>query len=156
MKTLGLLLSTAGLVGVGAFAFATPAQAVETANCPGARTISSAQIFRDNKPPGWGDIRLKRDSCSQYWAEARMDSRLPQYALTSAYLIQSGGSNDGRVLSCDSTGGNGAVRPGERTCRTPKVKSLDGSTTFAAMAREFHNYGGGYQKISENRTARRR
>jgi hypothetical protein len=154
MRTLSILLSTAGLAGVGVFALATPAQAVEAANCPGARTISSAQIFRDNKPPGWGDVRLIRDSCSQYWAVVTLDSRLPQYALTSAYLIQYGGSNNGRVLSCDSAGGNGAVGPGERTCRTPKVKSLDGSTRFVAMAREFHNYGGGYEKISENRTAR--
>ena len=45
---------------------------------------------------------------------------------------------------------------GQRTCRTPKVKSLDTSTTFVAIAREYHNYGGGYQKISENQTARTR
>jgi hypothetical protein len=156
MKTLGILLSTAGLAGVGAFALVQPAQAVEAANCSGARSISSAQIFRDHKPPGWGDVRLIRDNCSQYWAEVTMDSRLPRYALTSAYLIQYGGSNDGRVLSCDSNGGTGAVVAGQRTCRTPKVKSLDGSTTFAAMAREFHDYGGGYEKISENQTERTR
>ncbi|TWD82351.1 uncharacterized protein DUF2690 [Kribbella amoyensis] len=156
MKILGILLSTAGLAGVGVLALATPAQAVEAANCPGARTISSAQIFRDNKPPGWGDVKLVRDNCSQYWAEVTMDAKLPKYALTSAYLQQYGGSNSGRVLSCDSGGGTGAVTAGQRTCRTPKVKSLDTSTTFVAIAREFHNYGGGYQKISENRTARTR
>lgn len=156
MKTLGILLSTAGLAGAGAIALATPAQAVEEANCPGARSISSANIYRDHKPPGWGDIKLIRDSCSQYWAEVTMDSRLPKHALTSAYLIQYGGSNSGRVLSCDSSGGTGAVVAGQRTCRTPKVKSGDASSTFVAMAREFHNYGGGYQKISENQTSRTR
>ncbi|ADB30886.1 hypothetical protein Kfla_1792 [Kribbella flavida DSM 17836] len=156
MKTLGILLSTAGLAAVGAIALATPAQADELAYCPGARTISSAQVYRDNKPPGWGDVRLVKDNCSQYWAEVTMDARLPRYALTSAYLVQYGGSNNGRVLSCDSSGGTGAVQTGQRTCRTPKVRSLDTSTTFVAIAREFHNYGGGYQKISENRTARTR
>ena len=156
MKTLGILLSTAGLVGVGAFALATPAQAVEAANCPGARTISSAQIFRDNKPPGWGDVRLIRDNCSQYWAEVVMDAKLPSYAMTSAYLVQTGGSNNGRMLSCDSSGGTGAVVAGQRTCRTPKVKSRDTSTTFTAVAREFRNFGSGWDKISENRTARTR
>jgi hypothetical protein len=156
MKTLGILLSTAGLAGVGAIALVQPAQAVEAANCSGARSISSAQIFRDHRPPGWGDIRLIRDDCSQYWAEVTMDSRLPRYALTSAYLVQYGGSNNGRVLSCDTNGGTGAVVAGQRTCRTPKVRSLDTSTTFVALAREFHDYGGGYEKISENQTARTR
>lgn len=156
MKTLGILLSTVGLAAAGTIALATPAQAVEAANCPGARSISSAQIFRDHKPPGWGDIKLIRDSCSQYWAEVTMDSRLPKNALTSAYLIQYGGTNNGRVLSCDSARGTGAVVAGQRTCRTPKVKSLDTRTTFVAQAREFHNYGSGYQKISENQTARTR
>jgi hypothetical protein len=36
------------------------------------------------------------------------------------------------------------------------VKSGDASTTFRAIAPEFHNYGGGYEKISENRTGRTR
>jgi hypothetical protein len=156
MKTLGILLSTAGLAGVGAIALVQPAQAVQAASCSGARSIASAQIFRDNRPPGWGDIRLVRDDCSQYWAEVTMDSRLPRYALSSAYLVQYGGSNDGRVLSCDSSGGTGAVIAGQRTCRTPKVRSLDTSATFVALAREFHDYGGGYEKISENQTARTR
>jgi len=154
MKTLGILLSTAGLAGAGAIALAQPAQAVELANCSGARSISSAQIFRDHKPPGWGDVRLMRDNCSQYWAEVTMDSNVPAHALTSAYLVQYGGSNNGRSLSCDDY--NAAVTPGKRSCRTPKVRSLDTSTTFVAIAREFHDYGGGYEQISENRTARTR
>jgi hypothetical protein len=156
MKTLGILLSTAGLAGAGAIALAQPAQAVELANCSGARSISSAQIFRDHKPPGWGDVRLIRDNCSQYWAEVTMDAKVPAYALTSAYLMQYGGSNNGRALSCDSSGGTGAVLAGQRTCRTPKVRSLDTSTTFVAVAREFHDYGGGFEQISENKTARTR
>ncbi|MDX6253557.1 MAG: hypothetical protein QOF10_6917 [Kribbellaceae bacterium] len=156
MKTLGILLSTAGLAGVGVFALVQPAQAVQAANCSGARSISSAQIFRDHRPPGWGDVRLIRDNCSQYWAEVTMDSRLPKYALASAYLVQYGGSNNGRALSCDSSGGTGAVVAGQRTCRTPKVRSLDTSATFVAVAREFHDYGGGYEKISDNQTDRTR
>ena len=50
----------------------------------------------------------------------------------------------------------GAVVKGQRTCRTPKVKSTDGSVTFAAIGREYHNYGGGYEEISENATTRTR
>lgn len=157
MKTLGILLSTVGLAGVGAIALAaTPAQAAEAASCSGARSISSAPMLRDHTPPSWGTVRLVRDSCSQYWAEITMASPMVANAKANAFLVQYGGANSGRVLSCDNSGGNGAVIQGQRTCRTPKVKSTDGSVTFAAIGREFHNYGGGYEEISENATKRTR
>ena len=160
MKTLGFLLSTAGLAGVGAMALATtsvqPAQAAEAANCSGARSIASAPMLRDHRPPSWGTIRLVRDSCSQYWAEITMATPLVANAKANAFLVQYGGNNAGRVLSCDSSGGNGSVIQGQRTCRTPKVKATSGSITFAAIGREYHNYGGGYEKISENATKRSR
>jgi len=156
MKTLGILLSTAGLAGGGVFALATSAQAASAATCSGATSISSASILRDQRPPSWGSVRLVRDSCSQYWAEITMNPRLTTNQRANAYLVQHGGSNAGRTLSCDSSGGNGAVTAGQRTCRTPKVKSTDGSVTFVAVAREFHNYGNGYKEISENATRRTR
>jgi hypothetical protein len=154
MKTLGVLLSTAGVAGVGVFALATPpAQAAEAA-CTG-RSIASAPMLRDHRPPSWGTIRLVRDSCSQYWAEITMASPVVANAKANAFLVQYGGSNNGRSLSCDSSGGNGAVVQGQRTCRTPKVKGGSG-ITFAAVGREYHNYGGGYEEISENATKRTR
>jgi hypothetical protein len=157
MKTLGILLSTAGLAGVGAFALAaTPAHAAEVAACRGAKSIASAPMLRDQKPPSWGTVRLVRDSCYQFWAEITMASPMPANAKANAYLVQYGGANNRRVLSCDSSGGNGAVVKGQRTCRTPKVKATAGSITFAAVGREFHNYGGGYEEISENATSRTR
>jgi len=157
MKTLGVLLSTAGLVGVGAIALAaTPAQAAEAANCSGARSIASAPMLRDHRPPRWGTVRVVRDNCSQYWAEISMASTVVANAKANAFLVQYGGSNSGRVLSCDSSGGNGSVIQGQRTCRTPKVKATAGSITFTAIGREYHNYGGGYEEISENATARTR
>jgi hypothetical protein len=157
MKTLGILLSTAGLAGVGAFALAaTPAQAAEAATCSRAKSIASAPMLRDHQPPSWGTVRLVRDSCYQYWAEVTMASPVPANAKANAYLVQYGGANAGRVLSCDSSGGNGSVVKGQRTCRTPKVKATAGSITFAAIGREFHNYGGGYEEISENATSRTR
>jgi hypothetical protein len=85
-----------------------------------------------------------------------MISRLPKNAKANAYLVQYGGSNAGRTLSCDSGGGTDTVIAGQRTCRTPKVKSTDRRVTFVAVAREFHNYGGGYEEISENATSRTR
>jgi hypothetical protein len=157
MKTLGILLSTAGLAGAGAFALAaTPAQAAEAATCSGAKSIASAPMLRDYKPPSWGTVRVVRDSCYRYWAEVSMASAVPANAKANAYLVQYGGANDGRVLSCDSSGGNGSVVAGQRTCRTPKVKATAGSISFAAIGREFHNYGGGYEEISENATRRTR
>ncbi|GAA2815154.1 hypothetical protein [Kribbella solani] len=157
MKTLGILLSTAGLAGVGAFALtAAPAQAVAAANCSGATSIASAPMLRDNKPPSWGTIRLVRDNCSQYWAEITMASPLVANAKANAFLVQYGGGSNGRVLSCDSSGGNGSVIQNQRTCRTPKVKAASGSITFVAIGREYHNYGGGYEEISENATRRTR
>ncbi|MFG1624915.1 hypothetical protein [Kribbella sp. NPDC049227] len=157
MKTLSILLSTAGLAGVGAIALAaTPAQAAEAATCSGARSISSAPMLRDHQPPSWGTIRLVRDNCYQYWAEVTMVSKMPANAKANAYLVQYGGANSGRVLSCDSSGGNGSVIQGQRTCRTPKVRATAGSITFTAIGREYHNYGGGYEEISENATSRTR
>ena len=156
MKTLGILLSTAGLAGVGVLALATPAQAAEAAGCSGATSISSNRILRDHKPPGFGSVRLVRDSCSRYWAEITMISRLPKNAKANAYLVQYGGANAGRTLSCGSSGGTDAVIAGQRTCRTPKVKSTDRRVTFVAVAREFHNYGGGFEELSENATSRTR
>lgn len=156
MKTLGILLSTAGLAGGGAIALATSAQAAPAVTCSGATSISSASILRDHRPPSWGSVRLVRDSCSQYWAEITMNPRLTTNQKANAYLVQYGGSNAGRSLSCDSSGGNGAVTAGQRTCRTPKVRSTDGGVTFVAIAREFHNYGSGYKEISENATGRTR
>jgi hypothetical protein len=156
MKTLGIVLSTAGLAGVGVFALATSAQAAPAASCSGATSIKSAPVLRDGRPPTWGSIRLVRDDCSQYWAEITMNPRLSKNQKANAYLVQYGGANAGRQLSCDSSGGNGAVTAGQRTCRTPKVKSTDSSVTFAAVAREFHNYGSGYTEISENSTGRDR
>ena len=157
MKTLGILLSTAGLAGVGAFALAaSPAQAAEAATCSSPRSIASAPMLRDSRPPSWGTIRLVRDSCSQYWAEITRASPLVANAKANAFLVQYGGANNGRVLTCDSSGGNGSVIQGQRTCRTPKVKATDGAITFAAVGREYHNYGGGYEEISKNATKRTR
>ena len=156
MKTLGIVLSTAGLAGIGVIALATSAQAAPAVSCSGATSISSASILRDHRPPSWGSVRLVRDNCSQYWAEITMKPRLTANQRANAYLVQHGGANAGRTLSCDSSGGNGAVTAGQRTCRTPKVRSTDKSVTFIAIAREFHNYGGGYQEISENATSRTR
>jgi hypothetical protein len=48
------------------------------------------------------------------------------------------------------------VVAGQRTCRTPKIKSTDGRVTFAGKAVEYHNYGDGFQPISENQTGRTR
>ena len=157
MKTLGILLSTAGLAGVGVltFAAAAPAQAAEAASCSGARSIASAPMLRDHKPPSWGTVRLVRDNCSQYWAEISMASPVVANAKANAFVVQYGGGNNGRVLSCDSSGGNGSVIQGQRTCRTPKIKGGSG-ITFAAIGREYHNYGGGYEEISENVTKRTR
>jgi len=154
MKTLGILLSTVGLTG--AIVLTAPAQAATAVTCSGARSISSAPILRDHKPPSWGKVRLVRDSCSQYWAEISVASQMPANARANVYLVQYGGANGGRVLSCDSSGGNGAVITGQRTCRTPKVRSTDTGVTFASIGREFHNYGGGYEEISETATSRTR
>jgi hypothetical protein len=156
MKKLGVLLSTAGLAGAGLIAMAPAAQAAPAASCSGARVISSAPIYRFHEPPGFGEIRLMRDSCSQYWAVVVMYDRLPAYAKANAFLFQYGGSNDGDQYSCDSRGGTHMVVAGQRACRTPKIKSTDGRVTFAAKAIEYHNYGDGYWPISENQTGRTR
>jgi hypothetical protein len=156
MKTLGILLSTAGLVGAGLIALAPAAQAAPAASCSPARVISQAPIFRFHQPPGFGDIRLMRDSCSQYWAVVVMDERLPAYARTNAFLFEYGASNNRALYSCNSPGGTRMAVAGQRSCRTPKIKSTDGRVTFVAKAVEFHNYGDGFRPISENQTSRTR
>jgi hypothetical protein len=156
MKKLGVLLSTAGLVGAALFALAPAAQAAPAARCSPAEVISDAPILRFHQPPEFGHILLMRDSCSRYWAVVVMDERLPEYARANAYLFEFGGSNDGARYSCDSSRGTGMVVAGQRTCRTPKIESTDDRVTFAAKAVEFHNYGDGYRPISENQTSRTR
>jgi hypothetical protein len=152
MKKLGALLSAMGLAGAGVVGLAPVAQAAPAASCSGAKVISSAPIVRFHQPPGFGDIRLMRDSCSHYWAVVVMDERLPKYARTNAFLFEFGGSNDGARFSCNSRGGTHIAIAGQRICRTPKIKSTDGHVTFAAKAVEYHDYGNGYQPISENQT----
>jgi hypothetical protein len=156
MKKLGVLLSTAGLVGAGLMALAPTAEAAPAASCSPARAISQAPIFRFHQPPAFGDIQLMRDSCSRYWAVVVMDERLPRYARANAFLFVYGGSNDRAQYSCDSPGGTRMVVAGQRACRTPKIRSTDGRITFVAKAVEFHNYGDGYRPISENQTFRTR
>src|SRR4051812_23373052 len=139
MKTLGVLLSTAGLAGWGALALATtsvqPAQAAEAANCSGARSIASAPMLRDHRPPSWGTIRLVRDSCSQYWAEISMASPLVANAKANAFLVQYGGNNARRLLSCDSSGGNRSAIQGPPACRPPHGKAHTGGSHLAPTRR---------------------
>jgi hypothetical protein len=156
MKKLGVLLSTAGLVGAGLMALTPAAQAAPAVSCSPARPVAQAPIFRFHQPPGFGDIRLMRDSCSRYWAVVVMDERLPTYAQVNAFLFVYGGSNNGARYSCNSRGGTGMAGAGQRACRTPKIKSTDGRVTFVAKAVEYHNYGDGFRPISENQTYRTR
>lgn len=156
MKTLGILLSTAGLAGVGAIALATPAQGAVAASCSGASSISSAPMYRNHEPPTFGTIRLCRNSSSQYWAEVTMDSKLVRNQKANAFLVQYNGGNAARTYSCDSSGGTDTVIAGQRTCRTPRVKATSGSVTFVAIGREYHNFGGGWAEVGENATRRTR
>ncbi|TDD46287.1 hypothetical protein E1263_36860 [Kribbella antibiotica] len=145
MRTLGILLSTAGLVGAGALALVTvPAQAAEAANC----TVVSqedASMLRGNRPPSWGKVYVFKDSCGRFWAEVRMDSKLPANARANAFLVQRGG----RTWDCGS--GNGLVKENESSCFTQKVRGADGAR-FRAYGAEYQNYGGGYTELGKNYT----
>jgi len=148
MKTLGILLSTAGLAGVGAIALVTvPAQAAEAANCS-IVSQDSAPMLRGNQPPSWGKVYVFKDSCSRFWAEVRMDSPLPANAKANAFLVR----RDGQKWSCNSSGGNDEVTSGQRSCRTPKIRSTNGSS-FRAYGAEYQNYGGGYSELGKNYTS---
>jgi len=147
MRTLGILLSTAGLAGAGAIALgAAPAGAAGTANCS-IVSQDSAPMLRGNRPPSWGKVYVFKDSCSRFWAEVRMDSPLPANAKANAFLVQRGGG----TWSCNSSGGNDEVISGQRSCRTPKVRSANGSS-FRAYGSEYQNYGGGYSELGKNYT----
>ena len=111
MKTLSILLSTAGLAGAGALALsALPAEAATAASCSGARSIASAPMLRNHQPPSWGTVRLVRDSCYQYWAEITMASPLlsqlstrpllpPPYCTRKALAFALATSGDAMVIS---------------------------------------------------------
>ncbi|MFF1823559.1 hypothetical protein ACFVWG_40025 [Kribbella sp. NPDC058245] len=147
MRTLGILLSTAGLAGVGAIALvAAPAQAAEAANCS-VVSQDDAPMLRGNQPPSWGKIFVFKDSCGRFWAEVRMDSPLPANAKANAFLVQSGG----RTWNCNSSGGNDEVTRGQRTCRTPKVRGNNGAS-FRAYGAEYQNFGSGYSELGKNYT----
>jgi hypothetical protein len=147
MRTLGILLSTAGLAGVGAIALVTaPAQAAESVNCSVVAS-DDKPMQRRNGPPSWGRIYVFKDSCGRFWAEVRMDEAMPANAKANAYLVQ----RDGGTWSCNSNGGNGEVVRGQRTCRTPKVRANNGSS-FRAYGAESQNYGDGYVELHKNYT----
>ena len=159
MKTLSVLLSTAGLAGFGVAVPATAAHAATTApaastaaSCPGAKVIAAGHLRRFGGSPVVGSVQLKRDSCSRHWGELTMYYPLPQHAFATAYLIRYQGGTTA-ALSCASVGGSGRINPGGTTCRTPLITDTSGQLSFVASGHEY-NGGHGWARVSWGQTAK--
>lgn len=125
------------------------------AKCAGTQVVRADYLRRFGGSPVVGRIRVRKDSCSRYWAEVTMYQRMPPHAAATAYLTRY--DADGKVTrwSC-ADGGATVVGSGQTTCRSPKIGSAGGADTFVASAQELHDGGGGYARVSWGQTVRTR
>lgn len=170
MKILSVVLSTAALAamaGPPAPAGAAPEDAaaisatalrqvvVPDDDCTGAQVVDAVYLRRFGGSPVMGRIRVRKDSCSRYWAEVSMYRRIPANAIATAYLTRYAADGTVTRWSC-ADGGTKPVVTGQTICRSPKILATGQNTTFVASAVEWHDGGGGYARVSWGQTGRTR
>lgn len=155
MRTLGLLLSTAGLAGTGfvlpVTAHAAPSPVTSTqANCGGVKIISAAPVRRNwGSNAAVGSIQLKRDACSNYWAEVIAYDKVVKFTKFKAFLLRYRGNDKiGTNLSCEVPAGSA------RTCATASVSDPNGGLTFLAIGNEYNGSNNGWASVSKGQTAK--
>ncbi len=87
-------------------------------------------------------VELCRDSSYNYWAFVIYSSPMTASTYAQAYLeIYRDGSWVGEI-TCDDSGGNGYVAPGQTRCWTPKANGVSGRYTFRAWSDKFSSHTG--------------
>lgn len=89
-----------------------------------------------------GTVELCRDSAYNYWAFVIYSSPMTasQYAQAILQIYRDGSWVS--EVTCDSTGGNGYVAPGQTRCWTPKVGGVSGHYTFRAWSDKYSSHTG--------------
>ncbi len=133
LVTIALLVLTFGGLASPAHAAGEAQFGVAAANCQhskGAGSVVSADYIRTNAGgQAIGAVQLCR-SGSYYWAYMVMYSPLRSGYWGNALLFR---SPDGAKWSCNSSGGNLYVEPGQTMCWTPRIYSSSTSQTFLAQ-----------------------
>lgn len=135
------ILAIIALVVLAVGGMASPAHAagdarsmVAAANCrhsQGSGSVVSADYVRVNAGgQAVGAVQLCR-SGSYYWAYMVMYSPLRSGYWGNALLFR---FQDGAKWSCNSSGGNRYVEPGQTMCWTPRIYSPSANQTFLAQA----------------------
>jgi len=132
-----LVLALGGMTGAAA---ANNGQGYQTAalNCQhsqGPGTVVSAAYLKDTWGTNTGAVQLCR-SGSYYWGYVVLYS--PQatrfWAYAHIFRYENGVPNGS--WSCNSSGGNGYIKPGQTWCSTPRIYGPSSSTTFMASGRD--------------------
>ncbi len=134
LSALALVIGpTAGLAHAGV----AEQMGVSALNCQhsqGAGTVVSA----DHVDGPWGvlgAIQLCRNG-SYYWAYLVEYEPVPRGAWAIAHLFRYQNGVRNGVWSCNTSGGNGHIEPGQTMCWTPRIYAPSGSITFMATGRD--------------------
>ncbi|WP_370949065.1 hypothetical protein AB5J62_16345 [Amycolatopsis sp. cg5] len=137
--TMKRILAAAGcaIAAAVSLAPAATAQAEAAPNCQygdsyGTRVTSAAV-------GGMGAVQLCRDSSYRYWAFLLLTRSPSSGRHGQGYLERYRDGKWESYVTCDSSGGNGKVLPGQTRCWTPKFTGLSGHYTFRAWGAVFDN-----------------
>lgn len=98
----------------------------------GAGTVVSANYVKTPSGAQSAAIQLCR-SGSYYWAYMVKYSSMPTGYWGNAFLFRYTNGNLDATWSCNATGGNKYIEPGQTMCWTPRVYAPYSSTTFLAQ-----------------------
>lgn len=137
LAIMSVIVLTLGGIAAPAHASTDSGGAVAALNCQHSQGAGSV-VSADHVEGPWGVIgavQLCR-SGSYYWAYLVEYETVPRGAWAIAHLFryQSGVKNG--VWSCNSSGGNGHIEPGQTMCWTPRIYAPSSSITFMATGRD--------------------
>jgi hypothetical protein len=133
-----LAIATMFVLALGGTAAPAHAQtSVAALNCQHSQGAGSV-VSADYVEGPWGRIgaiQLCR-SGSYYWAYLVEYEPLPRSSWANAYLYRYDNGVRNGAWSCNSSGGNGYIEPGQTMCWTPRVYASATRITFMATGRD--------------------
>lgn len=137
MKRIAILICA--LLAVTATVGTASAQSIAAPNCQHSSgdgiIIAPAHVY-NTSGTAIGAVQLCRNPGSyHYWAYIVFYNRMPAGNWGQAYLTRYLKGVRGDTFSCESTGGNDHVAPGQTMCWTPKIYAPSSNVTFVAAGR---------------------
>ncbi len=139
MKRLLLIVSVLALAITASPAYANSGNEYGTTalNCQhhlGDGSVVSANYIRDQGDgAATGAVQLCR-SGSYYWGYMVMYAPMPSTSWGIAYILRYENGVHKATYSCNNSGGNGYVEPGQTMCWTPRLYGANTSYTFLASS----------------------